>query len=468
MHFISKNRSNCLQMTKIILVIAAVLASANATLKRCPANEVFSICGNNACQNTCAYPNIAPLCKPICTPGCICKNGYLRNTRGVCVPPVQCDTCKPNEIFDLCRNTMCQNTCAEPDLQIRCKPLGCIAGCVCRPGYLRNENRDCVRPEQCKPKCNDPNEVFTPCGDVCPITCANKDQIRICPAVCRIDGGCVCKPGYVRSWKGVCIKPKQCPTCSGPNEFYSCGSACDTTCATLGDTCPIVNIRCNERCYCKNGFARNNRNVCIPIKKCPPRQCPNDPNAIIVPCGDPCPVTCENKDDPGTRTCIKLCIINGCKCKSGYVIGKNGKCIPIGKCPVRCPKNEHYDRCPPACPNERDCNAYMSGAPDVCSLPHKCVRKCRCNPGFVRRNSDGRCVRPAQCCTDPNSQLVSCPNPCPGGTCLHPAFIKCRIPCRRYGCQCKNGFVKKSIVNSKCVPLKQCSLHDIIDIIKHK
>nr|WIM01392.1 zonadhesin-like protein 1B [Limnephilus flavicornis] len=62
------------------------------------------------------------------------------------------------------------------------------------------------------------------------------------------------------------------PLKCGKNEFFACGSACDTTCATLGEICPIVNIRCNDMCYCNDGYARNSANVCIPISKCPPKK----------------------------------------------------------------------------------------------------------------------------------------------------------------------------------------------------
>lgn len=61
--------------------------------------------------------------------------------------------------------------------------------------------------------------------------------------------------------------------CDRPNEEYRCGSACQTTCATLGQTCPIVNIRCNDDCYCEEGYARDCRGRCIPIKQCPGRGC---------------------------------------------------------------------------------------------------------------------------------------------------------------------------------------------------
>ncbi|KAJ8968399.1 hypothetical protein NQ317_007792 [Molorchus minor] len=59
--------------------------------------------------------------------------------------------------------------------------------------------------------------------------------------------------------------------CNRPNEEYQCGSACQTTCSNIGQTCPIVNIRCNDDCYCKEGYARmgDDESRCIPISKCP-------------------------------------------------------------------------------------------------------------------------------------------------------------------------------------------------------
>ncbi|KAJ8732565.1 hypothetical protein PYW07_015164 [Mythimna separata] len=56
--------------------------------------------------------------------------------------------------------------------------------------------------------------------------------------------------------------------CTQPNEHYECGSACQTECATLGQQCPIVNVRCNDACYCNTGYARNSAGTCIPISQC--------------------------------------------------------------------------------------------------------------------------------------------------------------------------------------------------------
>lgn len=56
--------------------------------------------------------------------------------------------------------------------------------------------------------------------------------------------------------------------CTEPHEVYACGSACQTECATLGQPCPIINIKCNDACYCIENYARNSQGVCIPQKDC--------------------------------------------------------------------------------------------------------------------------------------------------------------------------------------------------------
>ncbi|XP_011137127.1 inducible metalloproteinase inhibitor protein-like [Harpegnathos saltator] len=58
--------------------------------------------------------------------------------------------------------------------------------------------------------------------------------------------------------------------CTRPHEHYECGSACQTRCDNLGQPCPIINIRCNDACYCDKGFARkgDDNSPCVPIRKC--------------------------------------------------------------------------------------------------------------------------------------------------------------------------------------------------------
>ncbi|XP_011700506.1 PREDICTED: inducible metalloproteinase inhibitor protein [Wasmannia auropunctata] len=59
--------------------------------------------------------------------------------------------------------------------------------------------------------------------------------------------------------------------CTRENEEYQCGSACQTTCNNLGQFCPIVNVKCNDACYCKQGYARiqNDTGPCVSIESCP-------------------------------------------------------------------------------------------------------------------------------------------------------------------------------------------------------
>lgn len=56
----------------------------------CPQNEEYKDCAVGLCLNTCEKPNIAIMCKAPCFAGCGCIKDYLRNTKGVCVPPRKC------------------------------------------------------------------------------------------------------------------------------------------------------------------------------------------------------------------------------------------------------------------------------------------------------------------------------------------------------------------------------------------
>ena len=55
------------------------------------------------------------------------------------------------------------------------------------------------------------NEEFTTCGSSCPRTCQNWNMVElVCPYGCV--EGCFCKEGYVRNeGTGECVLPEQCP-----------------------------------------------------------------------------------------------------------------------------------------------------------------------------------------------------------------------------------------------------------------
>lgn len=57
----------------------------------CPQpNEIYSDCNNNACQKTCDTKDDELNCKHECKPGCICRDGFVRNKYGECIRSDQC------------------------------------------------------------------------------------------------------------------------------------------------------------------------------------------------------------------------------------------------------------------------------------------------------------------------------------------------------------------------------------------
>jgi hypothetical protein len=68
-----------------------------------------------------------------------------------------------------------------------------------------------------------------------------------------------------------CIVRRRPPLnrCPANEQYFACGNACQTTCATLNQPCLIINKKCPSGCYCKPGFARRDDGVCVHINNCP-------------------------------------------------------------------------------------------------------------------------------------------------------------------------------------------------------
>lgn len=435
----------------------------------CSENEVYSECGNDGCQDTCENPILSQLCDSMgCQSGCICKEGYLRNTKGKCVLYEDCDTCKPNEFLKRCVYEDCEKTCDEPDKDVTCIKDHCTPKCICRPEYLRDVDGTCVKPELCKTSCQEPNEIYDRCGEMCPTTCANKDLgPRICPNVCA-KGGCVCKKGYVRSTNQTCIKPEECPKCPTSNEFFACGPSCDVTCTSLGLECMNENKKCTEMCYCKPGFVRDFSGECIPVEQCQ-KICPTDKKAIVLPCGDPCPTTCTNKDD-GPRPCPRICLFDGCKCDFGHVQNDAGKCIPSDECPKPCATDPNAewlpcgDPCPATCDNWKNLKRKCQ---------EKCVPGCKCKDGYVL-DSSGKCILTKDCMVKCKENEVhdKCPKKCIPEMSCQTQIVGIKSNCMidkncKPRCVCKEGYVKDVLKNGKCVPTDDCSKYKIFKLTEY-
>ncbi|GFV25843.1 chymotrypsin inhibitor [Trichonephila clavipes] len=234
-------------------------------------------------------------------------------------------------------------------------------------------------------KCGE-NEEFKECGTACPLSCSNRTEKRVCPAVCV--RGCFCKEGFVRDSRGKCILARLCPLVCGENEeFKECGSSCQPTCTRRSTVTTIACIgdhACIRGCFCKPGFVRDKTGKCILPKFCPP-VCKE--NEVLKECGSACPPTCDHPQ--GRRPCSSECV-SGCFCRDGFVRDPSGKCVSPQFCPVVCGRNEEFKECGSACPPS--C-AHRQGQR---RCEEKCVRGCFCRDGFLRDPS-GKCVPPTSC-----------------------------------------------------------------------
>ncbi|KAL0892412.1 hypothetical protein ABMA27_015530 [Loxostege sticticalis] len=144
---------------------------------------------------------------------------------------------------------------------------------------------------------------------------------------------CICAEGYYRNAIGDCITEEECDKCQKPNEFYSCNSACDNECSDLTQNrtnCPIVNIKCNEWCYCDDGYARDAQRNCVPVSQCHGMCGPNEYFTCRLPCP---PETCVSLV-ARFRCDEKQVCKPQCACKPGFLRLREGSpCIPICECP---------------------------------------------------------------------------------------------------------------------------------------
>lgn len=128
-------------------------------------------------------------------------------------PRLCSSNCEENEVLTICTPAQFQATCWNrhpyQDDGASCEP-----GCVCKEGFIRDPNTyKCIAVESCsrtpsKGVCPR-NEIWANCGFRCDETCGfftNRDLI------CRsCNEGCICKKDYVRSKvTGQCVLRKDC------------------------------------------------------------------------------------------------------------------------------------------------------------------------------------------------------------------------------------------------------------------
>ncbi|XP_063621693.1 zonadhesin-like [Cydia splendana] len=448
----------------------------------CPAHEEYSSC----IQSGCTAKNCSQLGKPVpciridpkyCIKGCICKKGYLRNAKGICVPEDQCKTqpCPANEVYSSCINGGCGPwNCSQIDKPRTCVDrVNCIQGCVCKQGWLRAGNGTCVPKDQCRTKCG-LNEVYSDCPNPCPPRkCNLKDALFKCKAPPKLGDpecqpGCICAKNYYRNATGSCVlkencdKPLKCPK----NEQYDpCPKICPPQKCGINPAlilCPrnpeYGDPNCKPGCICKdlelpfNKFSAKcglNEVYSDCPNPCPPRKC-NLKDAVFK---------CKAPPKPGDPECKP-----GCICAKNYYRNATGSCVLKKNCekPLKCPKNEQYDPCPKICPPQK---CGVNPALILC-LPNPEYGDPNCKPGCICkdlevRNDAGQCVPKDKCpkCTGQNEYWEPCIQGCSNQICGsigQKYFCPFQEGCKS-GCRCKPGFYRKDIGSPCSLTEEQCT-----------
>ncbi|XP_069357617.1 keratin-associated protein 10-3-like isoform X2 [Maniola hyperantus] len=154
-----------------------------------------------------------------CRPRCMCQKGYQRDGSGNCIPKAECPPahveCGENEEFSTCRQTCPPQTCDWDPTTTACKPGPCQPGCNCKEGYLRDVNGNCIPKEKCPPKCTGKYEFLNPCPSACfGDACGELDEeTATCNTLVAVEcrPRCMCQRGYQRDGSGNCIPKAECP-----------------------------------------------------------------------------------------------------------------------------------------------------------------------------------------------------------------------------------------------------------------
>ncbi|RVE52844.1 hypothetical protein evm_002501 [Chilo suppressalis] len=449
----------------------------------CPDGEEYSECPDASCSPlTCdkaGFPN--PNCGSSSScpgkPGCICKDGKLRNKDGKCVDSNECPSCGGDENAIPSNRGNCGRTCADIGKNVTaCPKVYIINGCECKPNYYYDtKTKKCVTADKCIPTCP-VGEEYCNCPEAScePVTCdevgypkPNCGNISLCSCKPR----CVCKDGKVKDKTGKCVPRKECPSCGGDkNAEPGCATNCGKKCSdvvTPNLICPKI-CKLNG-CDCKKGYYYNSvSKKCVKPDCCPSSSVCPKPNEVYDKCPDCSPQTCATKDDvfhcpmiPANKTGPNC--KPACRCKPGYFRNPKGDCVKECDCPVpKCPKGEVYSPCPPVQCDAENCPKY-SDDPQSCPIPKKCGKgRCVCATNERRDRKTGKCIPIANC--PPACPRGEIYNSCPPVKCDAEYCPKCRespqtcpapTKCGKGRCTC--GFnQKRDRKTGKCIPIANC------------
>ena len=532
------------------------LEEDNCPVSICPRNSVWDECGS-ACPETCqkhgehgGHPGDTPdgnhgahlnddphgehgshtsPCTEQCVPSCVCLDDFVLNDEGECIAKAECPvSCPDNSTWNDCGSS-CPETCqkhsehgghpgdephgahgAHPEndphgehgSHLACT-MQCNPTCACDPGFVLNDNGECITKDECPQTCGD-NQEWVECP-LCSQKCGEPKlciMMEMCPfgeeCGCPLDSKCMCMDGFQEDPEdpSKCVPDSMCGECAVNEVWNTCSSACEITCQNQFNPVDVCTLQCVQKCDCKFGFLRDERTgKCVSSKQCPIAQCPE--NEMWNTCQKMEEETCDPathhehqhrrrryvgeisdthgehgahpKNDPhgphgGHRNndphgphgahpvedVEPICAQQGCECKHGYV-RHEGTCIKETNCP--CPTNENYKEC------AFDCGPQCQFPAPFCSLGAGCIAGCQCDDGF-KRDREGKCHEAKQCQTAAcprNEHWKMCGTKCEA-TCILPNPT-CTKECVDAKCECLPDFVRNE--SGACIPVSECPVQQI-------
>ncbi|RCN50046.1 hypothetical protein ANCCAN_03876 [Ancylostoma caninum] len=121
----------------------------------------------------------------------------------------------------------------------------------------------------------------------------------------------------------------------GENEEFGCHTRCDMYCFIHREVdCKLE--PCYSHCACKEGYARNHEEKCIPMQECLLEPC-SDPNQVrkLYGLNTKCHPTCQEQNlaERCNEFTEHVNVTFPCECKEGYILTHEyGECVPIQEC----------------------------------------------------------------------------------------------------------------------------------------
>ncbi|XP_046854880.1 fibropellin-1-like [Xenia sp. Carnegie-2017] len=208
--------------------------------------------------------------------------------------------------------------------------------------------------KECEKTCSNKGEIFTECGSACAKTCRDISRGLKCSERCI--PGCQCPKGSYLDDKNHCVPMKKCP-CFFEGNYYKAGESvkvgrCKTCTCNMGAMACVEDRNCSSKSPCES-FPCKNDGVCS--EKGNTLSCKCKKGFQGETCEELTPTPCDS------RPCKNdgICTNNGdkftCECASGF----KGKTCEVGVC----------DHSP--CKNSGSCVVDGSSY------------KCTCPPNFI-------------------------------------------------------------------------------------